>query len=405
MNRRAAWTTRHATRCAASSAACARRAAPSFWPHTTKTWLLRWRIARVAVGAGQCARAQLRWRSHESRARSRSPDWRCFCGRSSRPDTPPAAAAVALSIGVVAVLIFVEASTRRLDARRFALLAAIAAIDAALRLVLVTGLGGFSPIFFLILAAGYVYGPSYGFLAGSVALLASAVATGGIGPWLPYEMVGCGFVGLVAGLAGLRRSGPVTWRDVVDPGGGRRGHRLRLRRPARRLGLDHLLSRSAGLRMAAGALAGHRARPVRSLLRGDVAGVRQLPRCGQCTRGDRPRCAGARRADAHAVAFQRDRPAISSAPHASAAGSPAQPDMSASTAKTIATIAPINERQLRQRPRRSPADREGDSERDRHPSSVEVVQLVGGTMTHEIEGATRGRPARRPPGAAAAGRS
>lgn len=128
---------------------------------------------------------------------------------------PPAAAAVALSIGVVAVLAFVEASTRKLDSRRFALLAAIAAIDAALRLVLVTGLGGFSPMFFLILAAGYVYGPSYGFLAGSVALLASAVATGGIGPWLPYEMVGCGFVGLVAGLAGLRRTGPVTWRDVA----------------------------------------------------------------------------------------------------------------------------------------------------------------------------------------------
>lgn len=128
---------------------------------------------------------------------------------------PPAATSVALSLGVVAVLIFVEASTRRLDARRFALLAAIAAIDAALRLVLVTGLGGFSPIFFLVLAAGYVYGPSFGFLAGSVALLASAVATGGIGPWLPYEMIGCGFVGLVAGLAGLRRSGPVTWRDVA----------------------------------------------------------------------------------------------------------------------------------------------------------------------------------------------
>ena len=129
--------------------------------------------------------------------------------------TPPAVAAVALSLGVVAVLFFVEASTRRLDSRRFALLAAIAAIDAALRLVLVTGLGGFSPIFFLILAAGYVYGPSYGFLAGSVALLASAVATGGIGPWLPYEMMGCGFVGLVAGWAGMRRSGPVTWRDIA----------------------------------------------------------------------------------------------------------------------------------------------------------------------------------------------
>jgi energy-coupling factor transport system substrate-specific component len=130
-------------------------------------------------------------------------------------DTPPVATSLALSLGIVAVLLFVEASTRRLDARRFALLAAIAAIDAGLRLVLVTGLGGFSPMFFLILAAGYVYGPSYGFLAGSVALLASGVATGGIGPWLPYEMMGCGFVGLVAGLAGMRRSGPVTWRDIV----------------------------------------------------------------------------------------------------------------------------------------------------------------------------------------------
>jgi energy-coupling factor transport system substrate-specific component len=129
--------------------------------------------------------------------------------------TPPGAAAVALSVGVVLVLVFIEASTRKLDARRFALLAAIAAIDAGLRLVLVTGLGGFSPVFFLILAAGYVYGPSYGFLCGSVALLASALATGGIGPWLPYEMVGCGFVGLVAGFAGFRRTGRVTWRDIA----------------------------------------------------------------------------------------------------------------------------------------------------------------------------------------------
>jgi energy-coupling factor transport system substrate-specific component len=27
--------------------------------------------------------------------------------------------------------------------------------------------------------------------------------------------MGCGFVGLIAGVAGLRRSGPVTWRDVA----------------------------------------------------------------------------------------------------------------------------------------------------------------------------------------------
>ena len=127
---------------------------------------------------------------------------------------PSPAVALSLALGTLAVLAFVEASARRLDARRFALLAAIAAIDAALRLVLVTGIGGFSPIFFLILVAGYVYGPSFGFLCGATSLLASAIVTGGIGPWLPYELFACGWVGAVAGVAGRRRGGAGV-RDVV----------------------------------------------------------------------------------------------------------------------------------------------------------------------------------------------
>jgi energy-coupling factor transport system substrate-specific component len=130
--------------------------------------------------------------------------------------TTPVLAAVLVG---VALLTFIEAATRRLDARRFALIAVIASIDSALRLVLVIGVGGFSPIFFLILCAGYVYGPSFGFLSGALSLLASAVVTGGIGPWLPYEMVGCGWVGLVAGVAGLRRHGAPGLRDVVTLAG------------------------------------------------------------------------------------------------------------------------------------------------------------------------------------------
>src|SRR5207302_10898169 len=117
---------------------------------------------------------------------------------------PPESVVLAIALGLVAVLAVVEAGTRRLDARRFALLATIAAIDAALRLVLVIGVEGFSPFFFLVLVAGYVYGPSYGFLCGATSLLASAVATGGIGPWLPYQAIACGWVGMAAGLAGLR---------------------------------------------------------------------------------------------------------------------------------------------------------------------------------------------------------
>ena len=128
---------------------------------------------------------------------------------------PAPAVALSLAVGTVAALAAVETAMRRLDARRFALLAAVAGIDAALRLVLVTGAGGFSPIFFLILATGYIYGPSFGFLCGATSQLASAVATGGIGPWLPYEMFGCGWTGAAAGIAGLRRSSTPGIRDIA----------------------------------------------------------------------------------------------------------------------------------------------------------------------------------------------
>jgi energy-coupling factor transport system substrate-specific component len=128
---------------------------------------------------------------------------------------PDPVLAVSLALGCLAALGAVEISARRLDTRRFALLAAIAGIDAVLRLVLATGLGGFSPVFFLILVAGYVYGPQFGFICGAASLLVSAVATGGLGPWVPYEMFGCAWMGVAAGAAGLRRQGAPSRRDVV----------------------------------------------------------------------------------------------------------------------------------------------------------------------------------------------
>jgi energy-coupling factor transport system substrate-specific component len=120
---------------------------------------------------------------------------------------PPATPAIAVTIGTVFGLALVEFGTRRLDARLLALLAALAAVDAALRMALVSGIGGFSPIFFLVLCAGYVLGPSFGFLCGATALLVSALATGGLGPWIPYQVFAVGWVGSAAGVAGLRFRG------------------------------------------------------------------------------------------------------------------------------------------------------------------------------------------------------
>jgi energy-coupling factor transport system substrate-specific component len=120
--------------------------------------------------------------------------------------TPPAyLPALVVAVAAVATLALLELGTRRLDSRGLALIAALAALDAGLRLAVVTGIGGFSPVFFLILCAGFVFGPSFGFLTGALALLVSALATGGIGPWLPYQLFAAGWVGAAAGLVAGRR--------------------------------------------------------------------------------------------------------------------------------------------------------------------------------------------------------
>lgn len=126
---------------------------------------------------------------------------------------PPATPAIAVALGALAALTLVEFGTRRLDPRLLALLSALAAIDAALRMAVVSGVGGFSPIFFLILCAGYVFGPSFGFICGATALLVSALATGGLGPWIPYQLFAAGWVGAGAGLAGRWAKG--TWSLAV----------------------------------------------------------------------------------------------------------------------------------------------------------------------------------------------
>jgi energy-coupling factor transport system substrate-specific component len=128
---------------------------------------------------------------------------------------PGTAAAAAVSIGCVVVLVAVETMSRRLDSRGLAVIAAIAAIDSALRLALVSGVGGFSPMFLLILCAGYAMGAEFGFLCGATALLVSALVTAGVGPWLPYEMIAAGWVGAVAGLAGASRRGRTPQRRDV----------------------------------------------------------------------------------------------------------------------------------------------------------------------------------------------
>lgn len=80
-----------------------------------------------------------------------------------------------------------------MSAKTIAVLGVLAAVSAALRAL--PGPQGFSAIFFLPILGGYVYGATFGFLLGALALLASALLGGGVGPWLPYQMFATGWMG------------------------------------------------------------------------------------------------------------------------------------------------------------------------------------------------------------------
>ncbi|MGN6032381.1 MAG: ECF transporter S component [Thermomicrobiales bacterium] len=89
-------------------------------------------------------------------------------------------------------------------AKTVALLGVLVAIDASLRLL--PSVLGASPVFLLIILVGAVFGPTLGFQMGTMTLLLSALLTGGIGPWLPFQMIVSGWIGLSAGWLPALRS-------------------------------------------------------------------------------------------------------------------------------------------------------------------------------------------------------
>jgi energy-coupling factor transport system substrate-specific component len=112
-------------------------------------------------------------------------------------DAPIVASLVgALALGVVAL----EVRRRTMNGAAIALLGVLGASAGLLRLLDLPG--GGSGIFFLIVLAGAAFGPRFGLLLGLVAMATSAVITGGIGPWLPFQMLALSWLGATAGFLG-----------------------------------------------------------------------------------------------------------------------------------------------------------------------------------------------------------
>ena len=114
-------------------------------------------------------------------------------------------------VPVLLVIVLGQVSSGGLDPRTLAMLGVLSAINAALRLVS-AGTGGIELVFFMLVLAGYVFGATFGFLLGTISLFASALLTAGVGPWLPFQMLAAGWIGMGAGLLGQLVSRRVTPR-------------------------------------------------------------------------------------------------------------------------------------------------------------------------------------------------
>lgn len=104
-------------------------------------------------------------------------------------------ALLVLLVAVVAATI----SESGLGPKAVAMLGVLAATGAALRPI-GAGTAGIEPMFFLMVLSGRVLGPGFGFVLGGVTMFASSLLTGGVGPWMPFQMLAMGWFTMGSGL-------------------------------------------------------------------------------------------------------------------------------------------------------------------------------------------------------------
>ena len=109
-------------------------------------------------------------------------------------DAPWIIAGLMLCLGA---LLFVELGRGGMGAQAVALIAVLGAAMVALRLP--GFVAGASAMFIIPLVAGNSFGPGFGFVLGAVGTFASGLFIGGLGPWLPFQMIAVGWFAAGAG--------------------------------------------------------------------------------------------------------------------------------------------------------------------------------------------------------------
>ena len=120
-----------------------------------------------------------------------------FSSQAHSGDAPLVAALVGALV-IAAVMLEVRRGT--MNGATVAILGMLSACAGLLRLFDLPG--GGSGIFFLVVLAAAAFGPRFGLLLGLCSMAVSAVVTGGIGPWLPFQMLALSWMGAGAGFVG-----------------------------------------------------------------------------------------------------------------------------------------------------------------------------------------------------------
>lgn len=92
------------------------------------------------------------------------------------------------------ILVIILITQEELGSKKIALLGILTALIAALR-PLGIGAIGIEPMWFALIIASRAMGPTFGFLLGTLSMALSALLTGGIGPWLSYQVFAAALIG------------------------------------------------------------------------------------------------------------------------------------------------------------------------------------------------------------------
>lgn len=100
-------------------------------------------------------------------------------------------------LSMIPFLLRFERKARK--SRELVLIAVMAAIAAVSRIPFATLLPGFTPVTFVVIVSGVVFGAEAGWMVGAISALVSNLFLGQ-GPWTPWQMFAWGLAGYTAGL-------------------------------------------------------------------------------------------------------------------------------------------------------------------------------------------------------------